>query len=468
MKSITDYKFWLIFFLLSYVLVDMVRRLFGGTQLLLVVLDISLLASYFFFFPKNKVNLTKGNYRLLIVTLMLYAFMITLQLANPVDAELFARIAAYRSYLLAIPLIWVGYGFTKQEQNDFGYLTKLLLGVSIGLILFAAFQFYWDSQTLSGTLSLLMKPMEHEFHGFEETPQKLISGPFASSWRYTVFLLFSYLLIWGVRASQKETTGWLFVLFLFGLFLGGNRTSLSLFLVFNLAIWVVFNPRKFLLFMYISVLSSLIIALYASYLSFRVEQVDILDQETLTRLDYFTESPEKYLLRAEMALPFLVLRTDNPHVLFGVGLGSFGQESASFSSFIRQKQLVAGFFYQNPSRPIADSGYTKLLIEVGVIGTATFSLFFGVCLYYSLTMIFKATIHRDPLLFSIAALPILWFMVFLKGHPTISDIGVSFMLFLSVGFVLAKMEEYAVAFGRRADVELSRTLQFGSQVTDSF
>ncbi len=192
-----------------------------------------------------------------------------------------------------------------------------------------------------------------------------------------------------------------------------------------------------------------------------------MDKETLARLDYFTESPEKYLLRAEMALPFLVLRSDNPHVLFGVGLGSFGQESA-FSSFIRQKQLITTFFNQNPSRPIADSGYTKLLIEVGVIGTATFSLFFAVCLYYSLTMIFKAAIHKDHLLFSVAALPILWFMVFLKGHPTISDIGVSFMLFLSVGFILAKKEEYAVAFRRGIDPELSGTLQFGSQGTDSF
>ncbi len=159
MKRITDYKFWLVFFLLSYVFIDMIRRFFGGTQLLLIVLDISLFAVYFFYFPKNKMNLTRRIYRLLNVTFVLYVFMLTLQLANPVDAELFVRIAAYRSYLLAVPLIWVSYGFTKQKNNGFGFLTNLLLGVSVGIIIFATLQFYLDSQTFSNTFSLLMKPM---------------------------------------------------------------------------------------------------------------------------------------------------------------------------------------------------------------------------------------------------------------------------------------------------------------------
>lgn len=433
-----NYKYWLVVFFLIFIFVDFSRRFFGETKIPLLLLDVSLIVTYAAFFSTHSLRSIEFN-KIIMIVLATFAAMVILQVANPIYADIPTRLAGLRTYLLAVPLLWVGfYYFAENATADLEKMTDLLCVVALLVASYAVVQFVVDASSYSSLVSALLLPMEHAEHSFGATPQKMVSGPFASAWRYGMFMLGLYVTIFGYSARRAPLQLGLFCLFLVGLWLGGNRTIITLFIIINAIALFVFFRRGLLTLAYVLLFASVVYLLGTSLGVISGEYaVSPTTSNLLTRADYFVEAPSEYLQRVSDMFPIAHLRFDSPDVWLGNGIGSLGQEAA-VSGSSDQWRLITHYFGGNYAIGIADAGFTKVVIDTGLIGALIFFSFILIVDLLSITTVIQGARNKDLYAFSISLFPILWTISFLKGHPTIADLGVSSMFYLSVAFVLWK------------------------------
>jgi len=449
MKTLLNYKFWLIVLFANYVFIDFFRRFFQGNKLLLLLLDLNLLIIFFSFFSQHKFRIKGSIYNLsLRCFLFLYAAMVTLQMCNFSTPDFVTTFAGFRSYLLAVPLLWIGYNFAQQQSVEtLQRFSKALLFLSTFSIVYALCLFFFNPTSQYEVTASLLKPMEHAAHSFGSNPQTLTSSFFASSWRFSAFLLVSYLVLWGVTKYQGRLVLPLFIFFSAGFFVAGSRSTFSIFLLYNLIALFAFCKKKGRAFLFVSA-GVLCIPVYMLMVS-NFSQVNFTEyipgSDFMIRIDYLFNDVEEYFKRLEMAFPISRINLGNPDTCFGLGLGKYGQETA-LTPFVASKASTIAyvFFHKKYQYPVADSGLAKIIIEMGVIGALIFSLFIVTVAICSLITIIKAMKRKDYVAFSIAWFPICWLFFFLKGHPTISDLGMSSFLYLSIGFTLAKLDYYTL------------------------
>lgn len=446
MNRLSNYKLWIAVFFLNYVFIDLIRRFFINNKIMLIALDINLIIVYLFFFLKEYQTINNNRYNKTIKSLFFLVGLICFfQLFNISMFDIITSLAGLRSYLIAVPLLWIGYHVAQKNDTkalqDLSRTIWLLSLLSIG---FALYLYYGESTSSNEAIALLLEPMGHKVHGFGSAPQRLISSFFASSWRFSMFLLASYLLLSGMAKHQGRSVFPYFLIFGAGFFMSGNRAHFSLFFTYNL----------FLLLASLKASSRLTLVYIALILilSYKIINININNLNTIfisksleTRIDYMIDEKKAYKDRFKMAFPFLRINTQNPYLLFGLGLGKFGSESLLRPSIgARTYPMVYLFFNETYEYPVADSGWAKIMIEMGLIGVFAFLLFYGTFIVGSLVAVVKAVKQRDYVMFSIAAFPICWLLSFSKGHPTISDIGASSFLYLAVGFTMAKLEFYSL------------------------
>ena len=441
-QLVSDYKFWIAALCVNYVLLDFVRRLFRGEQKLLVLLDISILAIFLLFFYKRKIKLER-TLRLSIFQflLTLYIGIVIIQVANFKTPDLVTTLAGLRAYLLPIPFIWVGYYVAREEKHStLEKLAKVLLSLAVISIGFGCYMFFADTSAFAGIALSMLSPMGHGAHSFGDSTQELTSSFFASSSRFSTFLLISYLLIWGVWKWYGKSVLLLFTLFLIGFWVSGSRTGFSIFMFFNIISVFFFHKRAVFLFMCIGIFASSFYYLIDSdYFGNVVGKASTLDGGGLSaRIHYMFDDLGQYTKRVEQALPLSRMKLENSELLLGIGLGKYGQEallSPSVASEVHKWHQQ--FFEEKYQYPSEDSGFVKVVIELGLIGALVFFLFFGAVTILSLKVIVGSSKYNNYLTFAIGWFPVFWLALFIKGHPILSDIFVSSFLYMSIGFILA-------------------------------
>ena len=463
MKRLSSYQFWIAALTVNYVFVDLLRRFYAGNQSLLLLLDLNVIVIYILFFGqrKNKVPMMRMG-KALPALMFLYVVTIVLQIVNPFAPDLPSAFAALRSYLLPIPFIWIGYSMMQQEGDEIILkFSRLMLILAILSITYGAYLFSTDRSGLTGVLATVLTSLEPGTHNFGEGVQQLTASFFASSWRFSTFILIAYLVLWSVAKVQQRSEFLLFCGFLVGFFVAGNRTNLSIFLVFNVIAWLFFSrSRGLLVVAYLAVLLYVFMAIDVVNLPNSSHLSDA-NTDLGTRIAYLFNSPEEFGQRLVMTLPTPNL--DNPNILFGLGIGKYGQETAvSPAMAARSAFLPQLFFHERPGLPVADSGLTKLVIETGVFGALVFLLYFGLMMFNSLKVLSRALMRRDRIAFAVACFPVAWFLSFLKGHPTISDIGISSYLYMAVGMTLALLAQYEAAPSGRTASQRG-VVQFGNR-----
>jgi hypothetical protein len=437
-QSVMSYKFWIATLFVNYVFIDFARRFFEGEQKLLILLDINIVVIFLIFFYKKRIKLKHTvSISILQFTLALYIGMIIIQVGNFSMPDMVTTLAGIRAYLLPVPFLWIGYCIARQRKiQSIEKASKLIFSLSFIAISFGCYMFLTDSSVFSGTIRSLITPLGHAMHSFNGTPQELVSSFFASSSRFSMFLLIAYLFIWGEKKWQGKPVLLLFVLFLVGFIMAGNRTGFFIFILFNIIVALYFYKRRLLVFIFISAFSGSVYYLIDSIVA--VEDAATVNSDLSVRMDYMIDDFSEYVKRVDQALPISRIKTENNNLFFGMGLGKYGQEARLSPSIESEaNDLYLSFFEDKNQYPSHDSGLVKLMIEIGLIGVLLFCLFFGAVIINSFIAIARGARCNDYFTFAIGWFPIFWLSLFLKGHPVISDIFTSSVLYMSIGFILA-------------------------------
>lgn len=452
MKS---YRFWLVAAFIGYVVMDLVRRFFSGTKAGLLLFDAGLGAAYLAFLLSGKrPKLSSSSFgRALIPAMALFVILILGELLNPSPFATYAvtKVFGVRNYLFALPCIWIGYQLVTNERDKLDRAANLFFWVFAIVSLFGIAGFFLRSGAQSDGVTDVLTPMaDHKTHSFEKGEQLLSSSFFATSARFAVFLLGSYLLLWSFAKEQGRPVWYVNALALGGLYVSGSRTAFTLFMVFSGLSFVLFRKRDRGPPSKQAVAGAL--SLGAAAVVVLVFWGDITrtftapgDYDYRTRSDYLLQGRDEYVDRSRMALSPLFIKPDNPDLAFGVGVGTYGQETFAVPLLNEAKYiLVIRFFYEKPGLPLADSGLTKVMIELGIVGLLVVSMFFLIIVFFSAACIWRSALRGDAFGFAFGFFPLIWVLLFMKGHQTMADLGGQAFFYLSVGFVAAVTREHAI------------------------
>jgi hypothetical protein len=431
-NKIENYKIWIVLLIINYMFIDFIRRFFDGSSLILAFLDLNILIIFLLFFYKKRIRLAKKTkISLFFLFLMLNVGAVLIQIINFSHPDLLAILIGLRSYILAVPFLWIGYHlFYYKDFSAVIVFSKIILYLSMISIAYGIFSFIVDPAYAGGVIKNFITPMGHSAHSFNSSSQELVSSFFASSSKFSVFLLISYLIIWGERRQQGKSIIIIFVVFLIGFFISGNRTGITLFILFNTLVMLTMTTYKEKFLVFLSIALTVILTVMIG--SFSKSEY----KDTFERIDYMMEDTSEYLVRLNQAIPLSHINFNND-ILFGSGLGTYGQEALFRSETEPSEQALFEYFFHKNQYHIKDSGITKVTIELGLFGLFFFLLFLGVLATLSLIVIVKAIKFRNYLAFSIACIPGVWILLMLKGHPIMSDIVISSSLYLSIGCILA-------------------------------
>ncbi|MGY4706898.1 hypothetical protein ACVNPS_03970 [Candidatus Bipolaricaulota sp. J31] len=421
--------------LLIITFIDFFRKLLGGEPLLLAIVDASLLFLLFFFYApylfgwRKRLGVLKGMGPFLKLALGLYIFIVIIQALNPSMPSWLVALAGLRSYLLAIPMIGVGWYVAETwRDKDYEQALKVIRFLIVLSVLFGALDLMTRPLELPASLANVLRPLEggHMIHSFGFTTIELTSSFFASSKRWARCLLFLYLFAWAYLAvSKRHTPLYLsFVVFL-GLFLSGSREGLVMFVVFHMLKYAFREPRKGL--MYATILSILSISILISYPSSYPEAEE---KGILLRLRFFLSTSEDWLFRAAYMFraPVKLVLTggEGINLLTGNGLGSYGQETRLLGVRPEPPGWIPAW--------ARDAGLIKIIVELGIVGLVIFIMLQVAILSY--VRLKKA--RCDPLFLAAFSSVVIWLVFFLKGHPIMSDQMTNIFYWFNVGILIQR------------------------------
>lgn len=434
-------------FLGLYVLLDLSRKLLPLSQNMYIVLDLLVLSIYliaFLGYLKRSVNAgrfpfilpVRDNVLLFAFVLMLIVSLISASMFSSVGSTLLSSLGA-RTYLLALPVIFIGYSSaTNFDNKQFlhganRYLSSLFLFVC----------FISTVQYFANELGFSFLPaLEHEVHSFYTSKISLTSSVFVSSKKFARFILFLFLIIWIIRQSLGEKTGYIELLFLFCMGISGSREGAVLAFLFVVwsyfkysGSWQIGRTKMSNRFKHFLLALSLIAVLIV--LAIFVERI---------RFILATDDAMNYLRRIAQFFPFIWIDWSNTTVWLGLGPGSYGQETKLIPGLREELDgAVTGVFsgtviVGESSLTFVDSGLTRIIVELGVFGLLTYSVFFIFVLSKTWRSFFRKGGCRE---FALSYLIICWVIFFLKGHQIIVDMFASLIFYFSLGMLLRRRRE---------------------------
>lgn len=435
-----SHRSWLAAAVVAYASIDVVRRFFDAERWLLVAVDLLLIATLavFFFVERRRTPLGRAG-GLAALAVGVAATVVVLAALNPWWIDLTTTLAGLRSYLLPMPFLVVGYHaaarWTEQERLASARLLLLLAGTAIA---FALFQLSTDYQALTGVAALLLTPIEHAVHSFGDQAIQLTSSFFASSKRFGRFLFFSFALAWGLRSQHGGRRWHLYPIFLAGIVASGSREAFVVYLGFLLASWMVFARRRMWAVGGACVTAALALVVALSGTGAVREE---------SRADFLLSlsQPQEYPIRVRMLFPLDRVDLTAERVLFGHGVGKYGQEA----SLVPEIYDVTDDVGRSLFRPLpffggaydfADSAMTKTIVELGVVGTLIVLAALATLVALLARGALRAARTGRPATWATALAAVAWLLFAAKVHPVLSDAmaGVAFYFF--VGFTVRELD----------------------------
>ncbi len=441
-----DHKKGIIIILLIYVFLDFVRRFLGESKFALIAIDFSILLVYLLYISKPRVNLRIfKDAQAFLSVLFIFCLLIVFEIGNSYWPDLGTTLLGLRTYLLSIPFLFIGYRFaTEGNMYEMDRFSKIMFKLATVTIIFGSISFIIrGGGSINESEGQIFIPMENKYHGYRYGRQLLTSSFFASSWRFANFLIFTYLISWARYKINGYNRVILIATYLVGFYIAGNRTHLTMFVGFTVLseLFALFKKQKAekkrqssdIFRKSTIVISIFLVYFILSYIrseaSSRVENID-------SRSEYLIRERLDYWERIEDAFPLSRIDLNNPELLFGIGIGKYGQETAMSPNIQRKEEYFRNkFFRSSGKRLVADSGIIKIVVELGLIGLI---IFFFIIIFIMGIVIknIRRNVNQHYYNYAISFYPIVWVVNFFKGHPTISDLGATFLLYLSIGFLI--------------------------------
>jgi hypothetical protein len=422
----------------TYSLIDIPRRFMPQSFYLLLLIDLTILILYINYF---RVFWSRPDrfYALRFMPVEFKVFFIgllpllLLSVINPIYQSFLLNILAIRTYILPIPMIFVGYHFFRSWSYP-GVVARIERFLIFSGVIFATvaiIQFILKQQGYDFLL-----PMEHDHHSFFDSKIDLISSVFASSKKYSRFMLFVMILYWVSRALQNKSFGLIGIYFFVAIFISGSRDSMvlaTLFLLLTLRYKsvklknkITFIPKislglRLLITVPPMIVTVYYIAPYSEHLQFFLAMDDQLD----------------FLRRAAQFFPFFAINTDHSELLFGVGAARYGQEAQLIPELYERNESILNsllsnnviFFAENLT--FVDSGLTKIAIEFGIIGILVWLLPLLFLVRVVVPALFGDRVRVTS--FALAYMLLSWYIYFLKSHSILSDLFMSALFYLLLG-----------------------------------
>lgn len=429
-------------FLALYVLLDLSRKLLPLSQNIYIVLDFLVLFIYliaFLGYLKRSVfsgRLTfilpvRDNILLFVFVLLLIVSLISASVLSSVGSPLLSSLGA-RTYLLALPVIFIGYSFATNFDNRLFLhgANRFLSSLFLFVCAVATLQFFANEMGIS-----FLPALEHEIHSFYASKISLTSSVFVSSKKFARFIFFLFLVIWIIRKSMGQKTGSFELVFLFCMGISGSREGVVLAFLFLAwsyfkysESWQIGRTKMSNRFKHFLLALSLIAVLIVLVLF--VERI---------RFILATDDALNYVRRIAQFFPFIWIDWSNTTVWLGLGPGSYGQETKLIPGLRDELDgAVTGVFsgtviVGESSLTFVDSGLTRIIVELGVFGLLTYSVFFIFVLSKTWRYLFQKGSCRE---FALSYLIICWVIYFLKGHQIIVDMFASLIFYFSLGMLL--------------------------------
>ena len=417
--------------LVVYVFVDFIRRFFESDKFILMSLDLVIIVTILFYLIAFKsLNISKISIFIRLY-LVLFIFIVFFQILNPYYYDAITYIAGARSYLLAMPMIFIGYYFAKNKLLIRQSNVNFIIFFVVITLLYAIFQASTDYIQLYGTAFQFITPMEHGVHSHGDQEVQLVSSFFASSKRYGHFLIIMYLLYLGISLTLRyKISLTVTMLFVIALIISGARESFVLFFLIQIYLFFKFSTvKQKVIILTLSIVSMLIVMIVAN-------------DDLLLKIDFMLSTPDEYLRRVYMFFPPALVDFNHPNMFFGLGVGKYGQEAILNSEVLSLTYGIDREFFHSldffgSSYGFMDAGLAKIFIELGFLGIVVYLLFLGSALYLaSGNLLLK--FYDDYLKMTLSFFIILWVVYMMKAHPNISDIFMSYFLFFSIGYVSYK------------------------------
>lgn len=446
------HRSWLAAAVVAYAAVDVVRRFFAAERWLLVAVDLLLVATLaVYLFHEHRWSRLGRHGSVAVFAAGVVASVVLLGALNPWWIDVTTTLAGLRSYLLPMPFLLVGYhaatSWRDEERLSAARFFLVLAGVAIAL---AVYQLSTDYQALTGVAALLLTPLEHAVHSFGSEAIQLTSSFFASSKRFGRFLFFSFVLVWGFRREQGRRLWPLYPLFLVGIVASGSREALVVFVTFVAATWLVFGRRRLLV-------GWAAAAVLAALVAVGVSGTARVGVERWSRTDFLLSlsEPADYPRRVRMLFPLDRVDLSAERVLFGHGVGKYGQEAQLAPEIYNVTHEVGRTMFRplpffGGAYDFADSGMTKTLVEVGVAGTLLILAGLGVLLWMVGAAAVRAARERRHATFATALAAFAWVLLAAKVHPVLSDAMAGAAFWFCVGFTVRGLDEPPAA-GADAD-----------------
>ena len=172
-----------------------------------------------------------------------------------------------------------------------------------------------------------------------------------------------------------------------------------------------------------------------------------------------------FLKRIVMLNPFQGLDLDTGNYFIGIGPARYGTESRYVDGMREAVEShVANMFptttyFLGQALSFFDSGLTKIVIELGILGIFPFLLLFYLITKSVIALSLSRTKKSQPITVAITLWALFWAVLFLKAHTLLSDLWMTCGLFFCLGFLLSSN-------ARNRTLRILRTKSFdcGSQV----
>jgi hypothetical protein len=443
LRAFLSLEFSLLVLLLSFVLVDPVRRVFsyriGGWDYIgLLVIDIVLVVTILSLYRSTFASVDGRDrlpfWRLLRTRLpaqfkfflALFIGWVILELFNPYYPSLLLSLAAVREYLLAVPILGLGwYVGHYWNLRHWQHAYQFMLAIVVGIIGFSLVQIVIEPDRISGTIGALLVPTEHPVHSWGHANVRLTSSVFASSKRYGRFLLMVYPLLWAyLRETKRRHESLISLLIAIGCFVSGSREAIFLFFS-----TLVFSERPTRFF-----IKALVLAIGVWLILYGLLGANFASQ----RLFFVVSSPDAWLNRLRYMTLYPVFRelcsTFNPSYIWGLGASRAGQAT----QLLGQSAIVLRPMFTEDvlEGGVVDSGLLKILTELGLIGLLLFLLLQGYILWKAWP--WQTAVRKDVYALASGVAIVLWFVLFTKAHTVMSDQIMNIFFWFYVGLLFSR------------------------------
>jgi len=440
---IRNIQIGLLFLFLSITFVDLIRRVVGyvegawaATYIWLLIQDAALIMIILSFYTPSFVRQENHLSAVLAslppffkLVLSFFVLWVILQMLNPYYPSIVISLAAVREYLLAIPVIGLGWFVVHHwDQQQWRRAYRIVLITAAGCIAISLLQIAIDRSQLSDVVMALVLPADAPAHSWYSGSITLVSSVFASSKRYGQFLLLTYPLLWAYLDVQRRrfSKGLVFMLYAVGCVVSGSREAIYLLLLMELLLEREWHRmvRPILIFVLVFFLLGVV-------------GTGIIEEE---RLNFIVSDSEDWMSRVDYMLLFSLSHTglDMTHLLTGIGAGRWGQAVQLLG--LPERVSLLGPIEQ--FGPLGDAGLFKILVELGIIGLVIFLALQGSILREAWP--WRQEVQKDAYYLAAGVAIIVWMVLFLKRHTLLSDQTANVFFWFYVGILMAKRSALSV------------------------